>query len=306
MPAPEEIRREVARYLRQRLAGGETERLLGPSSGRRASAAMAAGTTSPVASASPPPIAASTVPVPPVPATPTPVPPQVSGVLPFMSPVRPSGPATASPTRPATITPLPAARSAALAPVVEGDSLSRVAAEISACTKCRLHEKRIRTVPGVGPERAGVVFIGEGPGAEEDKQGEPFVGRAGELLNKILGAIRFRREDVFITNIVKCRPPGNRDPEPDEVAACEPYLRRQLALLQPKAICALGRHAGSWLAGAPESMASLRTGTRSYAGIRVFPTYHPAALLRNPQWKRPVWEDVQKLRAEYDRLTETP
>jgi DNA polymerase len=192
------------------------------------------------------------------------------------------------------------------APVIEGDSLSRIADEISACTKCRLHEQRIRTVPGVGPDRAGVVFIGEGPGAEEDKQGEPFVGRAGELLNKILGAIRFRREDVFITNIVKCRPPGNRDPEPDEVAACEPYLQRQLALLQPKAICALGRHAGSWLAGAPESMASLRTGTRSYAGIRVFPTYHPAALLRNPQWKRPVWEDVQKLRAEYDRLNETP
>src|SRR6185436_4551601 len=123
---------------------------------------------------------------------------------------------------------------------------------------------------GVGPERAGVVFIGEGPGAEEDQRGEPFVGRAGELLNKILAAIRFRREDVYITNIVKCRPPGNRDPEPDEVRACEPYLRRQLALLQPKAICALGRHAGSWLAGTPESMASLRTGTRSYAGIRVF------------------------------------
>jgi len=111
---------------------------------------------------------------------------------------------------------------------------------------------------------------------------------------------------VFITNIVKCRPPGNRDPEPDEVAACEPFLKRQLAILAPKAICALGRHAGSWLAGAPESMASLRTGKRTYAGVRVFPTYHPAALLRNPQWKRPVWEDVQKLRAEYDRLSDKP
>jgi DNA polymerase len=183
------------------------------------------------------------------------------------------------------------------------DSLQCIAAEVAVCQRCRLHEKRTHAVPGVGPENAAVVFIGEGPGAEEDLQGKPFVGPAGQLLTKIIESVALRREDVFITNIVKCRPPGNRDPQPDEVAACEPYLKRQLAILQPKVICALGRHAGSWLAGAPESMAALRTGERRYQGIRVFPTYHPAALLRNPQWKRPVWEDIQKVRAEYDRLS---
>jgi DNA polymerase len=182
------------------------------------------------------------------------------------------------------------------------DSMAQVAAEIRACTRCRLHSTRNQAVPGVGPDDADLVLIGEGPGGEEDLRGEPFVGAAGQLLDKILAAVKFRRDEVFITNIVKCRPPGNRDPEPDEVAACEPYLKRQLALLQPKVICALGRHAGSWLNGAPESMGSLRTGERRYEGIRVFPTYHPAALLRNPPWKRPVWEDIQKVRSEYDRL----
>jgi DNA polymerase len=139
-------------------------------------------------------------------------------------------------------------------------------------------------------------FIGEGRG-RGGRAGKPFVGPH-QLLTKIIESVNLRREDVFITNIVKCRPPKNRDPEPDEVAACEPFLKRQLALLAPKVIVALGRHAGSWLAGAPESMAALRTGVRTYEGIRVFPTYHPAALLRNPQWKRPVWEDIQKMRAE--------
>jgi DNA polymerase len=189
------------------------------------------------------------------------------------------------------------------APPPPTDSLEQIAAEVEACTRCRLHATRSHTVPGTGPARAGVVFIGEGPGAEEDATGEPFVGPAGQMLSKIIAAVHFRRQDVFITNIVKCRPPGNRDPQADEVAACEPFLRRQLAVIGPKVICALGRHAGSWLAGKPESMASLRAGERTYAGVRVFPTYHPAALLRNPQWKRPTWEDVQKLRAEYDRLT---
>jgi len=193
-------------------------------------------------------------------------------------------------------------RIAAPAAAAAVDSMARVAEEVRACTRCRLHATRNKAVPGVGPDDAGLVLIGEGPGGEEDLRGEPFVGAAGQLLNKILAAVNFRREEVFITNIVKCRPPGNRDPQPDEVAACEPYLKRQLALLQPQVICALGRHAGSWLNGAPESMSQLRTGERRYAGIRVFPTYHPAALLRNPQWKRPVWEDIQKVRQEYDRL----
>jgi DNA polymerase len=189
---------------------------------------------------------------------------------------------------------------------VAGDSLAQVAAEIRTCTKCRLHATRTQAVPGVGPDDAGLVFVGEGPGADEDAQGEPFVGRAGQLLTKIIESVDLRREEVFITNIVKCRPPNNRDPERDEVAACEPYLRRQLRLLQPRVICALGRHAASTLLETQESMARLRQGRHQYAGIRVFPTYHPAALLRNSKWKRPVWEDIQNVRREYDAPEQKP
>ena len=185
------------------------------------------------------------------------------------------------------------------------DSLAKVAAEVRACTRCRLHATRTQAVPGVGPEGAAVLFIGEGPGADEDAQGEPFVGRAGQLLTKIIESVQLRRQDVFITNIVKCRPPNNRDPEPDEIAACRPYLDRQVRLLQPRVICTLGRHAGSTLLGRQESMASLRSGQHTYAEIPLFPTYHPAALLRNPQWKRPVWEDIQKVRRAFDRSSES-
>ena len=189
-------------------------------------------------------------------------------------------------------------------PALEEDSLARIAAEVIACTRCKLHRTRTNAVPGVGPDDADVVFVGEGPGADEDAQGKPFVGRAGQLLTKIIEAVKLRREDVFITNIVKCRPPGNRDPEPDEIAACEPYLKRQLRMLQPKVICALGRHAGATLTGRAASMNALRSGEHHYEGIRVFPTYHPAALLRNSQWKRPVWEDIQNVRREYDARRE--
>ncbi len=180
------------------------------------------------------------------------------------------------------------------------DSLARVAAEVRACTGCRLHATRTNAVPGVGPDRASLLFVGEGPGADEDAKGEPFVGRAGQLLTKIIESVQMRREDVFITNIVKCRPPGNRDPEPDEIAACRPFLERQVRLLQPRVICTLGRHAAATLLGKQESMARLRTERHTYAEIPVFPTYHPAALLRNPQWKRPVWEDIQKVRRACD------
>ncbi len=183
---------------------------------------------------------------------------------------------------------------------LENDSLARVAAEVRACTACRLHATRTNAVPGVGPDGAAVLFVGEGPGADEDAKGEPFVGRAGQLLTKIIESVQMKREDVFITNIVKCRPPGNRDPEPDEIAACRPFLERQVRLLQPRVICTLGRHAASTLLGKQESMARLRTERHTYAEIPVFPTYHPAALLRNPQWKRPVWEDIQKVRRACD------
>jgi DNA polymerase len=209
-------------------------------------------------------------------------------------------PAAGSTTAPETAPATPHTEPVRAAAAVAEDSLERIAAEVQACTRCKLHRTRNRAVPGVGPANAGLVVVGEGPGADEDQQGLPFVGRAGQLLTKILAAVQFERAEVFITNIVKCRPPGNRDPEPDEVAACEPYLRRQLEVLQPAVICALGRHAGATLTGRADSMAALRNGTHAYEGIRVFPTYHPAALLRNPQWKRPVWEDIQKVRAAHD------
>ena len=198
---------------------------------------------------------------------------------------------------------LPAPRGAAADPVAAtagADSLAQIAAEVRACTRCRLHKTRTQAVPGVGPERVRLVCVGEGPGADEDRQGEPFVGRAGQLLNKILAAVKLERDEVYITNIVKCRPPENRDPEPDEVAACRPFLERQLRLLEPRVICALGRHAASALLGTQESLSKLRGGQHFYGEIRVFPTYHPAALLRNPQWKRPVWEDIQKVRQVVD------
>jgi len=176
------------------------------------------------------------------------------------------------------------------------------AAQVRGCTKCKLHTTRTQTVFGVGNPDAKVVFVGEAPGRDEDLQGEPFVGMAGQLLTKILAAIGFQRDDVYICNVLKCRPPNNRDPEADEVNACEPYLLRQLEIIQPKLICALGRHAAYSLLGSTSSLAKLREHVHDYHGIPCMVTYHPAALLRNPQWKRPTWEDVQRLRALHDRL----
>jgi DNA polymerase len=147
-----------------------------------------------------------------------------------------------------------------------------------------------------------VVFVGEAPGRHEDEQGEPFVGRAGMLLNDILKAIGFARGDVYICNILKCRPPENRDPERDEVDACEPFLKRQLEILRPKVICCLGRHAAMTLLDTRASLRNLREAVHFYEGIPVMATYHPAALLRNPHWKRDTWDDVRKLRALHDAL----
>lgn len=177
---------------------------------------------------------------------------------------------------------------------------------ICTCTKCALGHTRTKFVFGVGNPKADLVLVGEAPGADEDAQGEPFVGRAGQLLNKILEAIRFRREDVYICNILKCRPPNNRDPLPDEVALCEAYLWKQLELIRPKLILCLGRIAAQVLLKTSESLTSLRGRVHDYRGIRLMVTYHPAALLRNPNWKRPAWEDVQKLRRLYDELTAAP
>jgi len=181
-------------------------------------------------------------------------------------------------------------------------ALAALREEVQPCTACRLHEGRNATVFGSGNPDADVVFIGEAPGRDEDLQGEPFVGRSGQLLTKILAAIGYDRDEVFICNILKCRPPNNRDPQADEVAACEPYLKRQLDILNPRVICCLGRVAAQTLLGTDASLKRLRETVHFYQGIPVMATYHPAALLRNPSWKRETWNDVRKMRALVDTL----
>jgi DNA polymerase len=183
-------------------------------------------------------------------------------------------------------------------------SLDEIRQEVSECTLCALHEGRNKTVFGVGNPATKVMFIGEAPGRDEDAKGEPFVGRAGQLLNKILAAIDLDRSDVYITNILKCRPPKNRDPQESEVRCCENYLKRQIALIQPNYICALGRISAQWLLQTNASLGAIRSGEYYYEGIRVIATYHPAALLRNPNFKKPCWEDMKKLRALLDEVQE--
>jgi DNA polymerase len=180
--------------------------------------------------------------------------------------------------------------------------LEELAGAVAGCTLCQLSDTRTNTVFADGNPSARIVFIGEAPGRDEDLQGVPFVGRAGKLLDKILASVGFSRGDVYIMNILKCRPPGNRDPGEEEVAACERYLTRQIELVSPLVICALGRVAAQNLLGTKASLKMLREGVHRYNGIRVVVTYHPAALLRNPNFKRTVWEDMKMLRGLYDEL----
>jgi DNA polymerase len=179
-------------------------------------------------------------------------------------------------------------------------SLEEVASAIRACRKCPLCEGRTHAVPGEGAGTARLMLIGEGPGAVEDETGRPFVGAAGELLNKILAAIEIPRESVYIANIVKCRPPQNRKPLPDEVAACLPYLHRQLALIRPKVIVALGGTAAEGLLGVKKTLGELRGKVHRLDGTPLVVTYHPAALLRNPNWKSQTWDDVRIARQLLD------
>ncbi|HZH71669.1 MAG TPA: uracil-DNA glycosylase [Mariniphaga sp.] len=181
-------------------------------------------------------------------------------------------------------------------------SLKELDSLINKCKKCVLHKGRTNFVFGVGNPDADVMVIGEGPGADEDLQGEPFVGRAGKLLNDILKAINFKREEVYIANIVKCRPPGNRAPFAEEMEACIPYLHKQIDLIKPKLILCLGLTAAQGLLKKRDSLTKLRGQVFEYRGAKVMVTYHPAALLRNPNWKRPCWEDVQKFRQLYDEM----
>jgi len=178
-------------------------------------------------------------------------------------------------------------------PIQQTRSLEAVATLIAACERCKLCEGRTNTVPGEGPANARLVVIGEGPGRTEDQTGRPFVGRAGELLTKILEAIKLPRDQVFICNIVKCRPPENRLPQYDEIAACLPFLYRQLELVKPKVILAMGGTAAQSLLSTKQSLGALRNQVHRFRGIPVVVTYHPAALLRNPNWKRPTWDDVR-------------
>lgn len=178
----------------------------------------------------------------------------------------------------------------------DDDPLTALGAEAGACQKCGLAQTRLSVVFGNGRADADLVFVGEAPGAEEDRQGVPFVGAAGQLLTRMIEAIGLAREDVYIANIVKCRPPNNRDPKPDEIAACRPYLERQLELIAPVAICTLGRFAAQTLLQTTETIGRLRGRVFDRYGAKVVPTYHPAALLRNPRWKRPTWEDLKLVR----------
>lgn len=180
---------------------------------------------------------------------------------------------------------------------VEGDSLERIRADIGDCTRCKLHQGRHNIVFGDGNPRAELVFVGEGPGEEEDRQGLPFVGRAGKLLTQMIEAMGLRREDVYIANVVKCRPPGNRTPEKDEIATCLPFLDRQLAVISPKVIVCLGNVAAQALLGTGEAMLRMRGKWFDWRGAKLLPTYHPAYLLRNPNAKSIVWEDLQKVMA---------
>ncbi|MCI0486309.1 MAG: uracil-DNA glycosylase [Blastocatellia bacterium] len=175
-------------------------------------------------------------------------------------------------------------------------SLEAIREDVGECTRCKLHERRTNIVFGEGNPQARIVFVGEGPGADEDLTGRPFVGRAGQLLDKIIAAIGLRREDVYIANIVMCRPPGNRAPERDEVATCEPFLFRKLALIRPQVIVALGSPAFQCLLKTRETITRSRGEWREWNGIKVMPTFHPAYLLRVPAKKREAWEDMKKVR----------
>jgi len=184
---------------------------------------------------------------------------------------------------------------------VNAPSLDEVNRQVCTCLKCQLGHTRTSFVFGVGNPHADVMFIGEAPGADEDAQGEPFVGKAGQLLNKIIEAVGMKREQVYICNILKCRPPNNRDPLPSEMETCSPYLFKQIDLVRPKFIICLGRISAQWLLSTNDSLTALRTKVHEYRGAKLIVTYHPAALLRNPNWKRPAWEDMKMFKALYDK-----
>jgi len=211
---------------------------------------------------------------------------------------RPSAPEHPSPMG-AETTP-PADDESGRAPGAHG--LAVVRSELGDCHRCRLAQGRRNIVFGVGNPAAHLVFVGEAPGADEDAQGEPFVGKAGQLLTKMIEAMGYARDDVYICNVIKCRPPGNRNPETDEVAACEPFLKAQLGVLRPRMIVALGKFAAQCLLRDDTPITRLRGSFRSYEGIQLMPTFHPAYLLRDPSKKKLAWQDLKAVNAVLRRL----
>jgi uracil-DNA glycosylase family 4 len=203
-----------------------------------------------------------------------------------------------APARPAPARPAPAATH----PRPQRLTLEDVRADLGDCQRCKLAGGRTHIVFGAGDPHASLMFVGEAPGADEDRRGEPFVGAAGQLLDRMIEAMGWTRDTVYIANVLKCRPPGNRDPQPDEVAACEPFLARQIEAVAPRIIVTLGRPATSLLLGSNAPISALRGRFQDYRGIRVMPTFHPAFLLRNPERKRDTWGDLRLVIAELERL----
>lgn len=281
------LTRSVRRYLERERAAGNSELI---ARAKPTPAAMAARMCA--ALPAPPAAAAAKLEA---------VPPRAAAVAP---------PTTTHATQPPAALALPpldpAARraiAAAAAPLLE-----QIAAEVRACRQCGLCETRNQAVPGVGTALSGIVFVGEAPGADEDRLGEPFVGRGGQLLDKIIKAmddaplipgVPLNRQTVFIGNVIHCRPPENRVPLPHEVEQSSPFLHRQLDALRPRIVCCLGKTAGEHLLGARTTLASMRNQVHRFHGAKLIVTYHPAAVLRNPEFKRPVWEDMQLLAREY-------
>jgi DNA polymerase len=208
-------------------------------------------------------------------------------------------------TQPETTIQAPPGETAALpaaVPAPGGETLDDIRNDLGDCTRCKLHSGRTTLVFGAGNPDATLMFVGEGPGRDEDLQGVPFVGRAGQLLTKIIASIGLTRDQVYIANVVKCRPPSNRNPEPDEVQTCEPFLFRQLDAIQPKVVVALGAFAVRTLLRTDQAISRLRGQVYDYRGAKLVPTFHPAFLLRSPDRKRDVWEDMKKVRALLESL----
>lgn len=216
------------------------------------------------------------------------------------APAIPPAVAAKAPVAPPTTAQVPVADSGV--PEAPVRTLDEIRRELGDCQRCKLCQGRKQIVFGSGHPRAELVFVGEAPGADEDQQGVPFVGAAGQLLTKMIEAMKFSRDTVYICNVAKCRPPNNRNPEPDEIQACEPFLKAQLAAIQPKVIVALGKFAAQTLLRDPTAITRLRGQWRTYEGIPLMPTFHPAYLLRSPEEKKKAWADLQEVMRKFGKL----